>query len=55
MQTQFLKPANAGELIEVVPEITRRTRGMVFIRGDFTVAREIVMTVQSVWKLLGEG
>lgn len=54
MQTQFLKPAKAGDLIEVAPEITRRTRGMVFMRGDFTVGGEIVMTVQSVWKLLGQ-
>lgn len=54
MQTQFLVPAKAGEWIEVVPQITRRTRGMVFIRGDFTVAGEIVMTAQSVWKLLGQ-
>jgi uncharacterized protein (TIGR00369 family) len=53
MQTQFLKPANAGDWIEVVPELTRRTRSMVFMRGDFTVNDEIVMTVQSVWKLLG--
>ena len=54
MQTQFLKPALAGEWIEVAPQITRRTRGMVFMRGDFTANGEIVMTVQSVWKLLGQ-
>jgi uncharacterized protein (TIGR00369 family) len=54
MQTQFLKSAKSGDLVEVVPELTRRTRGMVFMRGDFTVAGEIVMTVQSVWKLLGQ-
>jgi len=54
MQTQFLKPAKAGDLIEVVPEMTRRTRALVFMRGDFTVAGEIVMTVSSVWKLLGQ-
>ena len=54
MQSQFLKSANAGDWIEVVPELTRRTRGFVFMRGDFTVAGETIMTVQSVWKLLGE-
>jgi uncharacterized protein (TIGR00369 family) len=54
MQTQFLKSAKEGDLIEVVPELTRRTRGFVFMRGDFTVEGEIVMTVQSVWKLLKE-
>ena len=55
MQTQFLRPVRAGELIEVLPEMTRRTRALVFMRGDFTVAGEIVMTASSVWKLLGEG
>jgi len=54
MQTQFLKSANAGDWIEVVPDLTRRTRGFVFMRGDFTVGGETIMTVQSVWKLLGE-
>jgi acyl-coenzyme A thioesterase PaaI-like protein len=54
MQTQFLKPAKAGDLIEVTPELTRRTRGFVFMRGDFKVAGETIMTAQSVWKLLGK-
>ena len=53
MQTQFLKSAGEGELIEVAPEMTRRTRALVFMRGDFTVSGEIVMTASSVWKLLG--
>jgi uncharacterized protein (TIGR00369 family) len=52
MQTQFLKPVKEGELIEVMPEMTRRTRALVFMRGDFIVAGEIVMTASSVWKLL---
>ena len=51
MQVQFLKPAKAGDLIEVEPDITRRTRSLVFMRGDFTVAGEVIMAVQSVWKL----
>jgi acyl-coenzyme A thioesterase PaaI-like protein len=54
MQTQFIAPAREGDLVEVRPELTRRTRAMVFMRGDFTVKGEVVMTVQSVWKLLGK-
>lgn len=53
MQSQFLAPAPLGQIIEVKPELTRRTRSMLFIRGDFTVSGEIVMTASSVWKLLG--
>jgi acyl-coenzyme A thioesterase PaaI-like protein len=55
MQSQFLAPAKLGHIIEVKPELTRRTRAMLFIRGDFTVEGEIVMTASSVWKLLGQG
>jgi uncharacterized protein (TIGR00369 family) len=53
MQTQFLKPAKEGELVQVVPQLTRRTTSLVFMRGDFMVTDEIVMTASSVWKLLG--
>ena len=54
MQTQFLKPVREGELIEVAPEMTRRTHTLIFMRGDFLVGGEIVMTACSVWKLLGK-
>jgi hypothetical protein len=37
----------------VKPELTRRTRAMLFIRGDFTIGEDTVLTVSSVWKLLG--
>jgi uncharacterized protein (TIGR00369 family) len=55
MQSQFLKGAVLGDLIEVAPIVTRKTRALLFIRGDFTVKGEIVYSVQSLWKLLGEG
>ncbi|HET7335828.1 MAG TPA: PaaI family thioesterase [Rhizomicrobium sp.] len=54
MQTQFLKPAKVGDLVEVMPELTRRTRSLVFMRGDFTVDGEVVFTAASIWKLLGQ-
>jgi len=54
MQTQFLRAAKAGDLVEVLPQIVRRTRALIFARGDFTVRGEIVFTAASVWKLLGQ-
>lgn len=54
MQTQFLKAAVLGDIIEVAPEITRRARSLVFVRGDFIVAGELVFTAASVWKLTGQ-
>ena len=53
MQSQFLKPAALGDLVEVAPQLLRRTRSLLFIRGDFTVAGETIFTASSVWKLLG--
>lgn len=54
MQTQFLKPAKEGEILEVCPEITRQTRSLVFARGDYTVDGETIFIANSVWKLLGK-
>jgi uncharacterized protein (TIGR00369 family) len=54
MQSHFIKSAVEGDIIQVVPELVRRTRALVFMRGDFTVDGEIVFTAQSVWKLLGQ-
>ena len=54
MQTQFLKSAHTGDLVEVLPQLIRRTRSLVFMRGDFTVGGEVSMTASSIWKLLGQ-
>ncbi|MGH6873053.1 MAG: PaaI family thioesterase [Rhizomicrobium sp.] len=53
MQSQFLKPARRGDLIAVEPQLVRKTRSLVFMRGDFQVNGETVFAVTSVWKLLG--
>ena len=54
MQCQFLQSAKLGDLIEVTPLLMRQTRALLFIRGDFKVGEETVMTVASLWKLLGK-
>jgi uncharacterized protein (TIGR00369 family) len=54
MQSQFLKPARAGDLIAVTPELIRKTRSLVFMRGDFKVGGETIFAATSVWKLLGQ-
>jgi uncharacterized protein (TIGR00369 family) len=51
MQTHFLRGARLGDLVEVEPQLLRRTRALVFMRGDFTAAGDIVMTAASIWKL----
>jgi len=53
MQSQFLSPAREGDWIEVAPVLTRRTRSLIFLRGDFTVDGAAVYSMSSVWKILG--
>jgi uncharacterized protein (TIGR00369 family) len=53
MQSQFLAPAKAGDWVEVLPVLTRRTKSLIFLRGDFTVDGLAVFCVSSVWKILG--
>ena len=53
MQSQFLSPAREGDWIEFAPVLTRRTRSLLFFRGDFTVGGRPIYSVASVWKLLG--
>jgi uncharacterized protein (TIGR00369 family) len=54
MQTQFLKPVRLGDIVDVQPQLMRRTRALLFLRGDFLVQTEAVFTATSVWKLLGQ-
>ena len=54
MQMQFLAPAKLGDLVEVTPVLTRRTRALMFFRGDFMVRGETIFSVASVWKILGQ-
>ena len=53
MQSQFLKPARVGDTVEVLPELVRETRSLVFMRGDFKVNGETIFSASSIWKLLG--
>jgi uncharacterized protein (TIGR00369 family) len=52
MQASFLAPAKLDDLVEVSPQVVRRTRDLIFLRGDFFVGEELIMTVTSLWKLL---
>ena len=54
MQAQFIDGARLGDLVEVKPELVRKTRALVFVRGDFMTSGRMLMTISSVWKLLGE-
>jgi uncharacterized protein (TIGR00369 family) len=54
MQGQYLKPAKAGDIVLVTPELVKRTKAFVFMRGDFRVRDDTIFAATSVWKLLGQ-
>jgi hypothetical protein len=43
-----------GDIVDVQPLLLRRTRALLFLRGDFMVENEPIFTATSVWKLLGQ-
>jgi uncharacterized protein (TIGR00369 family) len=50
-QTQFLAVANIGDLVTCRPEVVRKTREIVFMRGDFKVGDRTIFSATAVWKI----
>jgi acyl-coenzyme A thioesterase PaaI-like protein len=50
-QTNFLASAVFGELVWCRPVVIRKTREIVFTRGDFAVRERAVFTATSIWKV----
>ena len=48
----FLKPAKEGDLVTVTPFVTRRTKQIIFVRGDLCVGGEAIATATSIWKIV---
>ena len=49
---QFVTAGRLGELIEVGPEVVRKTASLVFMRGDVTAGSRVVATAAGIWKIL---
>ncbi|MCB5174614.1 MULTISPECIES: PaaI family thioesterase [Microvirga] len=54
LDTQFIAPAAAGEFVSVRPEVVRRTRSILFMRGTLAVDGRTVATSQGIWKVLSK-
>lgn len=54
MQMNFLRGPKAGDLVECRATMTRQTRSVLFVAGDFFVGGEPVMTASSLWKIIGK-
>lgn len=54
MQMNFLRGPKAGDLVECRTTMTRQTRSVLFVAGEFFVGGEPVMTASSLWKIIGK-
>lgn len=50
----FIGPGRNGQWIEASGEITRKTRSLVFIRGTVSSEGQTLLTVDGIWKVLGQ-
>ena len=48
---EFVSPARVGDWLECRGALTRLTRTLAFVRGEITVAEQIVLTCSTVLKL----
>ncbi len=51
---QFISGAQHGEFVEVVCEVVRSTRSLVFMRSTCLVGDRVVATASGIWKVLSK-
>jgi uncharacterized protein (TIGR00369 family) len=54
MQTNFMRAGRSGDLVEVRPEMVRRTRSILFIQGTFVCQGMALFQSTSLWKVVGK-
>ena len=52
LQTQFVATAQVGEFLVCRPEVVRRSRSLVFVRGLICVDDRTVASAEGIWKVL---
>ena len=50
-QSNFIAAVDEGDFVTCRPEVVRKTREIVFIRGDFVVKDKTVLTATAIWKI----
>lgn len=53
LDTHFIGAVKSGDFIEARCRTVRRTRSLIFMAGELSVASRPVLAVQGVWKILG--
>lgn len=54
MDMQFLSAVKMGEFAEIAPELVRRTRSLVFLRGTVKVGERPTAMATGIWKILDD-
>ena len=52
LNTHFLAAVEPGEFVELRGEVTRATRGLVFVRGILSAGDRDVAAVDGIWRVL---
>jgi len=50
---KFVAPSHQGETLIGSAHIVKKTRSMVFVRGELFVEDKVVATADGIWKILG--
>ena len=50
-QSNFITAVDEGDFVTCRPEVVRKTREIVFIRGDFRVNDKVILTAAAIWKI----
>jgi uncharacterized protein (TIGR00369 family) len=53
LQTQFVSPGKIGEVLWCQPEVVRKGRRLVFVRGLICAGERVVATADGIWNILG--
>jgi uncharacterized protein (TIGR00369 family) len=55
LDVHFVDAIQIGEFVEARTEIVRRTRDLIFMKGEFVVNARVVATAHGIWKILSSG
>lgn len=51
LSVRFIDAVQIGEFVESVPEVVRKTRSVIFVRGTMMVGSRLVATADGIWRI----
>lgn len=52
LDVKFVAPSREGEMLTGSAVIIKKTRSLVFVRGDLRVEDQVIATAEGIWKIL---